>query len=118
LIFIVLYQAQGTDFARWLKLLSTIDAASIGRPIYHTETDAKAFFRSKGESSSDAYVEVKVSPDDILMDDPKNPTQDRAGRALYTIKRGAIKVENIVAMHHQGNAYKYSEKELLKIENG
>ncbi|MBN2689032.1 MAG: Dot/Icm secretion system protein IcmQ [Gammaproteobacteria bacterium] len=97
-VYVSLYQSQGGNMTLWQEMLKSLDRYAVTRPIYKQEEDVQASIRAKPEIEKHAYAVVMVKQDDILNFD--NPSADRTGYELFSLKEHSIKQENIVKFIH------------------
>lgn len=112
--YIALYQAEGNNIVKWEGMLSSLAGLSVSRPAYQNEEDIMAMIRGKAYKINDAYVAVRVLKDYILKPTDDTPPVDRFGRALLTLREGAIRGENIVRFMHVSGQYKFVNGKLIK----
>ncbi len=115
ILYLSLYQTGGVHLVRWQALLSNITAYSLGRPVYTTPEDVKAFIRDKPTPENDAYVVVSVEQSAVLHQGPQY--QDKVGRPLVTLKKGVVHSEDILEFVHIDRHYQFIAGRLLPLEN-
>jgi intracellular multiplication protein IcmQ len=113
-VYIVLYNAQGTELSKWESLLNSIERQAVNRPSYAIEDYAKAMMRNTAHPFNEAYVAIDVPQEDILASSTR---ADRYGQALITLEDGAIKIENIQRFVHKSGIYQLQNKKLLWLRD-
>lgn len=111
-IYIALYQADGSNFTRWSQMLAAISNLSINRPIYRHEDDVKACMRAIEKKQNHAYLEALINKEDILSTIDNMP-RDRNGYELLIVKEKAVKPDNIVKFVHITGSYQFQNKQLI-----
>lgn len=113
-LYLSLYQTGGEHLVRWQALLANIMAHSLGRPAYKDRADVEAFIRTKPSQENDAYVVVSVSPNLILQGSMAQ--NDKQGRPIVTLKKGALHPEDILEFVHMGKRFEYVDGRLIPAE--
>ncbi|HSW93793.1 MAG TPA: type IVB secretion system protein IcmQ [Gammaproteobacteria bacterium] len=115
-VYVYLYNAQGTMLRTWLTLLTpkVFYEYSVNRPIYGQKNEIESLIRSKPNPQQHGYLTVKVSQKDMMA--LKAPaSMDTIGNPLLKIREGSLRFENLVTFTHNGHDYVLNaEGELVK----
>ena len=115
-VYIALYATAGDKLHEWEKLLSVLPAKSVGRPVYESEEDVKAFIASRPVRTKDAFVAVQVKDEDIITPRGRaHYNEDRDGRPLLLIRETAVQLVNIIKFENFSGSYTYKHERLNKI---
>lgn len=112
-IFILLYNAHGTDIHKWQAILNALHAHVLSRPIYKNEQHAKAALRAASNKQNEAYVSVFVNEHDIVEATLERSHTDRFGNELLILREGAIFKENIHRFVHKTGSYEFENQKLV-----
>lgn len=112
-VYISLYQAEGTNIAKWQTVVNSLAGFNITRPIYKNEQDVKAAIRAKSFQQNDAYIALRV-PKDYVLTPFNTSATDRNGFELVVLKEGTMKLENITRFVHQSGEYDFRNYSLHK----
>ena len=106
LIYVYLYNAQGTILRSWSTLLTprVFYEYSVNRPIYSEKNHVESLLKTKANKHQHAYLTVKISPHDILTTVDTGP-KDAQGNPVIKIREGSLLFENLVAFTHNGQDY-------------
>ncbi len=113
-VYIALYSNEGTHLAAWEKIINTLPKYVLSRPVYAQEKDARNFIKSKNHPNNEGYVALTIQQDDILPLTEEKTPKDKLGKALLSLKDGAVKLENIQRFVHVSGQYQYSKGRLSK----
>jgi intracellular multiplication protein IcmQ len=116
LVYVSLYQTEGNNLQKWTNTLKMLGHYSQTRPIYRQEEHMQVIIRTKAEQQREAYAIVEINENDILPSSVGRTVVDRLDHELLTLKRDAIKSENIIQFVHNGNHYDFVENQLLPKE--
>lgn len=109
-VFVVLYNAEGSNQGKWEKMLQNVRSYAVNRPVYEDEAFAKAALRGAMNKQNEAYIAAYVRKQDIL-ELPEEKTQyDRWGNKLLSLNDNAISLNNITRLIHISGRY--------EVENG
>lgn len=112
-VYILLYSAKGKDLSSWEQLLVNLPGNVVSRPVYDKEEKIIGVIRNRGNTFNDAYIEIYVYPEDMLvLTDEKIPV-DKFGNALISLKNNAIKLENIESFVYVSESYHYIKGHLV-----
>lgn len=113
-VYISLYSAQGKSLEQWERIITSLFLQTVTRPTYESERDIKEALKVKGNLDNEGYVTVKVAEKDVLkMPEAKRPI-DRLGIHLVSLKKDAIKPENIECFQHKETNYLFQEGKLVQ----
>lgn len=112
-VYISLYQAEGTNIAKWQTVVNSLAGFNITRPIYKNEDDIKNAIRNKSFKQNDAYAVMKI-PKDAVLKPFNTPATDRLGHELVVLREGVVKLENITRFVHQSGEYEFRNHALHK----
>lgn len=114
LVYVSVYNANGTDLSQWARIISNLTNQSISRPTYSDITQVKEMIRSKQRINNEGFVSVVVSDSDLLdMPEEKLPF-DKLGHKLLVLKEKAIRRDNIKKFFHFSGIYDYKKGLLSK----
>lgn len=113
-IYLSLYSADGTNLAKWEKILLSLPKQAITRPAYKHESELKTLIRSKRMPNNEAYVAIDIDKIHIRSPDPRKIPRDRLGHELLILQENAVKVENITRFYHTSGVYRFTDKHLIK----
>nr|NKB47707.1 Dot/Icm secretion system protein IcmQ [Legionellales bacterium] len=113
-VFIALYNTDGTNLAKWEKLLMGLRTLSVSRPIYANEDDMRALVRSKPNKQNEAYAVAFIDSDKIIAMEEEVLPRDKLGHALLTLKDGAITPQQVVRFMHVSGHYLYKNNKLVR----
>lgn len=111
-LFISLYQVDGSNLEKWNDQLLAILKVAQSRPIYDEETKVIQAIRSNLDRDTEAYVKVLVDKNEII--DSARIVKDRLGQELITVSITAIRPENIIEFIHQTKRYNFVDGKLLR----
>ncbi len=117
-VFISLYNAAGQDVKSWERMLNTLGANIVSRPILKTEQDVRELVRSKVNKKNEAYVVAYVTGDAFLPQKPNHVPHDALGHELLMLKSDAISLRNIARFVHISGIYELEDGFLTLIEKG
>lgn len=113
-VYIALYQAEGSNIAKWTTVVNSLAGYNLTRPVYRNEADIQAAIRAKEQQQNDAYVAVRVRNIDIMQITEKQP-KDKLGHELLILREGAIHLESISRFVHKSGHYQFRNKLLSKV---
>lgn len=111
-VYVLLFQAQGHDVAKWAQLLRSLGQYTLGRPIYQTEEDVRRVIRLRLSDDKEAYVKVAVPQSILSSSDSLSTRKDRYGNALLSLPVGAIRPDNILEFVHGKQRYHFIRGQL------
>jgi intracellular multiplication protein IcmQ len=112
-VYILLYNADGGNLAKWENILRTISNHTVSRPIYNHEKNARSALRAAATKQNEAYISVFVPEEDILPTQADRKSHDRYGHEILNLKEGAIKADNIHQFIHVSGRYDYDNNKLV-----
>jgi intracellular multiplication protein IcmQ len=115
-IYIVLYNAEGHDLAKWETVIANLESNVISRPIYAREEEAAAFVRSKMNPRNQGYVIAQVSSAAIVKQDPKRVVRDRLNHMLLAIRAGYLQANSVRQFVHATGTYQWHNHTLQLIQ--
>ncbi len=113
-VYISLYSAQGKNLEQWERIIGSLFLQTITRPTYNSERDVKEALKVKGNIENEGYVVVQVAEKDILKMPVSKQPIDRLGIRLLSLKKDAIKPENIENFFHKENSYLFESGKLVQ----
>lgn len=116
LIYVYLFNAQGSVLQSWLKMLlpSVFYEYSINRPIYAERTLVENVIRSKANKQQHAFIIFAQQKQDILLQTEK--VLDNLGYETIKIKDGSLKAGRLIGFMHNGIEYRIENNDLVKKE--
>lgn len=118
LVYVYLYNAQGTILRTWLTLLTprVFYEYSVNRPIYQDKYHIDLLVRGKANKQQHAYLTVRVKQSDIISGG-NSGSIDGLGNPVIKVREGSLQFENLVAFTHNGQDYVLSKQgEFVKKE--
>lgn len=112
-VYVLLYNADGTNLAKWENILRTISTHTVSRPIYNLEKNARSALRAAVTKPNEAYISVFIPEEDIMPTQSGRIAHDRYGHEILNLKEGAIKAENIHQFIHVSGRYDYDNNKLV-----
>lgn len=111
LVFISLHQQDGCNLTGWELTLCALESGSISRPIYEKEEQAKQLVSARAASLNEGYCLVKVQKGDVLPVERR----DNLGQKLLSLRKGAVKLENVLRfVHFNQDSYSVVSGKLVK----
>ena len=114
MIFISLYNAQGKQIERWEQLIGALLLQTLTRPTYRQERDIQEAISITGSAEAQGYVSVEVKETDILTIPEGKAPKDRRGVKLLSLRKNALKPENIQRFYHSSGVYAFEAGKLIK----
>ena len=114
-VYVVLYQADGTNLVNWVSQLKTLRRYVQSRPVYASSEEAQRSVRAKAVQSVEGYVAVAVKKTDIRGDSDGKPRLDRQQQPLVNLKEGCVDPANIIEFVHMGTHYRLERSKLIPI---
>ena len=115
LIYIYLYNTQGTAIRTWLKMLNpaVFYEYSVNRPLYTEKSAVEAFIRGKTNRAHHGYLTIAIKKQFILK--TQEPLKDAMGGDLIRVKEGSLHFNKLKSLTHNGIDYVLNEEnELVK----
>lgn len=109
LIYVYLFNVQGTIFKTWEKMLnpSVFYEYSINRPIYENQKDVEAIIRSKKNKAQHGYLTIAIKKEDLL---PTEGSKDMMGHPLVRVREGSLNTDKLIAFTHGGHEYVWDDE--------
>ncbi|OGT45596.1 MAG: hypothetical protein A3E83_04065 [Gammaproteobacteria bacterium RIFCSPHIGHO2_12_FULL_41_20] len=120
LVYVHIYNTQGSTFSTWQKMLlpSLFYEYSINRPIYSKKEYIEALLHAKNPRIQHAYLTIAVNPDAVFQSDENTAPKDAIGNPLIKVKEGSLRLEKLATFTHEGQNYSINDKgELIKKTN-
>ncbi len=117
LVYVYLYNAQGSLLKTWLKMLvpAVFYEYSVNRPIYLDKSHIEAFIRTKANKNQHAYLAVIVKKIDLIE---KHLSEDAAGNPLGKVKEGSLHFEKMLAFTYNEHDYQLdSNSEIIRLKD-
>jgi hypothetical protein len=113
-VFVLIYQAVGSDLPGWFANIKTLADYSGTRPVYKDEAHIKEFIRAKTATMDrNAYVVVNIKESDF---EQTGEQIDQFNHQLFLLKQGSLKLENVVEfVHLNKKRYAMGDKELVYL---
>jgi hypothetical protein len=109
LVYVYLFNAQGTLIRSWPKLISqrALLEHSVNRPVYANKQDVLKVLHAKLNPAQHAYVEILIKKTDIIPTEEFSgtPLKDATGFPLLRLRQGSLKPENIKTFFHNEKTY-------------
>ncbi len=115
LIYVSLYQSQGRDLEKWLRMLKTLFAYTLSRPVYTQEAPIQEIMRAKVGQSTYAYAIGQVKEEDVLSTAEGERRKDQFGNELLVLAKDAVCFENLIEFVHLKKRYNITKK-VLKLK--
>lgn len=113
-LYISLYQADGSDKAKWQNVLRALSTCSMGRPIYGAEEHVRNYIAKRPRKEREGYACVYVREDKILRTSSARSAQDGTGSPLVTLTVDALqKVEVVEFIHANATRYRLESGRLV-----
>jgi len=109
-VFIVLYNAEGSNQGKWENMLQNVQSYAVNRPVYESEAFAKAALRGAMNKQNEAYIAAYVQKENILKLPEEKVPHDRWGNKLLALNDNAISLPNVTRLIHISGKY--------EVENG
>ncbi len=116
-VFVSIYNAQGSDMNHWERIIANLSTQSVSRPTYSTDNAAREMIRSKSNVLNEAYVSVHINKSDIRTPPDGKAPRDRLGNILLLLKENAITKQNIRKFYHKSGVYEYKSGQLNRVED-
>ena len=113
-VYVYLYNADGQSIAKWEKLILSLRAQSVSRPIYTNERDVREFIRSKPNKVNEGYAAIYINKDDIIEPVNTEPPRDKLGNPLLLAKDTAVKANNVTRFTHISGQYALKDGRLVR----
>lgn len=116
-VYVYLFNAQGALIPTWKKMVhpSVLYEHSVNRPIYQDEYAIQTVIRDKANRQQHAYLAVAIRKEHILTVADEAP-KDAYGHSLIRVREGALQIDRVIFLKHNGNEYRLSEAgELVKV---
>ena len=106
LVYVYLFNVHGLNFATWQKMLtpSVFFEYSINRPIYRDKSHVEAVIRNKPQRAQHGFLMIAVKKELI-----KDAGVDAFGNPLIKVREGSLKIERLIAFHHNNQEYVVTE---------
>lgn len=115
-VYILLYQTEGSKLANWQYAIKSLVGHNVSRPTYHEEGQVQELIRSKKDTERYGYAIVSVPEDGIY--NLKQASKDILGHEMLMLKEGVIKLNNIQGfVHANKKRYRFSDGELIYKED-
>ena len=99
-VYVVLYQADGANIAKWVVQLLSVHKLLASRPVYLDESEARQACRVGLELMAKGYISIVVKKTMLIEDEHTAKRADKHGRSLLLLKDTAIedggKIEYLV----------------------
>lgn len=107
LVYVYLYNAQGTALQNWQSMLNPKFFYEYGfnRPIYSQKEHVDALVKSKSNKLQHAYLTVAVKKDHIISLDADTAGKDSLNNPLIKIKEGGLRFEKLICFTHNNIDY-------------
>lgn len=109
-VYILLYNADGFNFAKWSSLVASIEKQAINRPVYLSESDAKSALRASLNKQNEAYLAIYVKENKIIE---TQTAKDRLGHQLVLLQDNSVYKENIYYFIHRSGLYHFQKNQLI-----
>lgn len=118
LVYVSLYNAQGSMLKTWQNLLNpaVFYEYSVNRPIYAEQKYVEEFIRVKTNQPQHAYLTIIVKKNEILPKNPEETLLDAMGHQLIRVKEGSLNMGNLVSFTHNGNNYTVNDDGTLTLK--
>lgn len=102
-VYVHLFNVHGINFATWQKMISpsVFYEYSVNRPIYAEQAHVEAIIRNKAQKHQHGYLAVAIKKELMFGESG----QDALGQPLVKIREGALKIERLIAFHHNNHEY-------------
>lgn len=115
-IYVSVFQMNPNDMVAWQATLNSIGEYSMSRPIYLAEDHVQEMIRSRPDPSREAYVEVTIRKEDVLLPPSGKPALDRFDHELLNVRQGRVKPNNIKRFVHRNKVYHFQNGALERFE--
>ncbi len=118
LVYVYLYNAQGTLLRSWSPMLTpkVFYEYSVNRPIYTEKNFVDSLIKGKSNKQQHGYLVVRVKPEDIIST-AESAIKDNIGNPVIKVREGSLRFENLVLFSHNGQNYNVtSQGEFVKKE--
>lgn len=116
-VYILVFQQQGHNIAKWTQLLRSLGRYVLGRPIYATAAAAESVIRNKLSHDHEGYVKVAVEKSAIEAGEKLSKRKDRFGNELITLPAGAVNSRNILEFVQGKKRYHFIKGELVDVSS-
>jgi intracellular multiplication protein IcmQ len=113
-IFVVLYNADGSNMYKWEATINSIRSQSINRPIYRDENLAKAALRGAINKQNEAYIAAFINEENIMPLPKEKRPHDRWDNELIVLNEAAIQPQNITRFIHVSGTYEIQFGKLVR----
>lgn len=114
-VFVSLYCAKGNDLKNWERMLSSLPAQLISRPVYTDEAAAITLIKSKTNKENEAYLSVHIPANTIVPNAPDKPITDKLGQPLLVLKGKPLAADYEATFFHESGTYQYANGKLTKL---
>lgn len=119
LVYVYLYNAQGSKLQTWASMLTpkVFYEYSVNRPIYAEKSYVEAFIKSKHKVSQYAYLTIAIKRENILVLSSEDVEKDAIGHPLIKVQEGSLHFDRLIVFTHGGSDYVLTKSgELIKKE--
>lgn len=114
-VYVLLYQANGSDMQAWADQLTDLMRTIMSRPIYGQRSHVEKVIRLRGYPDTDAYAVVHI--DELhIQDNPSLEKKDKWGQPLVRLKDILTGVEYIKAVIYQDATYELKDGCLVQVQ--
>jgi len=113
-VFILLYNADGSNIGKWESTINSVRAQIMNRPVYRDEALAKAALRGAINKQNEGYIAAYVRSEDILQFSPEKIPRDRWNNELLTIHESGVMLSNITRFIHLSGNYEVENGKLIR----
>ncbi len=114
-VYVSVYCAKGTDMKNWARVLATLPAQLISRPVYSDEKFVITLIKSKANKENEAYLCVDIPANTIQLEQDKQ-LLDKLGNPLMMLKGKPMRPQYEATFCHQSGRYQYSNGKLIKLD--
>lgn len=106
LVYVYLYNAQGTLLRSWNPMLvpKVFYEYSVNRPIYAQQSHVDSLIKGKINKQQHGYLTVKIHRDHLISA-AEGSSKDANGNPLIKVKEGSLRFENLVSFTHNAQSY-------------
>ena len=115
-VYISIYNADGDDLDKWVRLIINLVNKVITRPVYRVEDDVSSLIRNKDKPKNEGYLVVYVNNSDLLTPPDNNAPLDKLGHELLLLKDNSIRLNNIIKFVHADHAYELKYNKLILMQ--
>lgn len=116
-VYVLVFQQQGHNLAKWAQLLRGLSQYVLGRPIYATEADVRKVIRTKMTEDQEGYVKVAIDKAILEKCALMAPRKDRYGNTLLSLPAGTVSSHNILEFVQGKKCYHFNEGELIDVSS-